>query len=489
MSEVTHVSQYERFELALPGPQDGNPFTDVEFGAIFQNQGRVIRATGFYDGNGIFKVRCMPDTPGEWRYVTYGNRPELDGHEDGFFCTEALPGAHGPVRVANQFHFAYDDGTPYIPLGTTCYAWTSQGDELERQTLQTLQQSPFNKIRMCVFPKHYRFNANEPVYSPFERSADGQWDFSRFCPDFFRHLEQRVAELGALGIEADIILFHPYDRWGYANMGREADDRYLRYISARLSAFANVWWSMANEYDIMREKNMEDWDRFFQIIQASDPYGHLRSVHNWQRMDMHDNHTFYDHQKPWVTHCSVQHSFVDQVGAWRELYGKPVVVDECCYEGNIPNGWGNITGEEMTRRFWETTIQGGYCGHGETFLDPSDVLWWSKGGVLHGESPTRIGFMRHILESLPQGGLEPVGRISDSHLGSAGRPGEYYLTYFGYRQPGQITFSLPAEGQFTAEVIDTWQMTITSVSGIFSGEFTLALPSRPYQAVLLRKIS
>lgn len=29
------------------------------------------------------------------------------------------------------------------------------------------------------------------------------------------------------------------------------------------------------------------------------------------------------------------------------------MVDECAYEGNINYGWGNITGEEMTRRFWE----------------------------------------------------------------------------------------------------------------------------------------
>ena len=37
-------------------------------------------------------------------------------------------------------------------------------------------------------------------------------------------------------IEADLILFHPYDRWGYATMPAEADDRYLRYVIARLCA-------------------------------------------------------------------------------------------------------------------------------------------------------------------------------------------------------------------------------------------------------------
>jgi hypothetical protein len=49
---------------------------------------------------------------------------------------------------------------------------------------------------------------------------------------FFSHLEHRIADLRALGIEADLILFHPYDRWGYATMPAEADDRYLRSTSA-----------------------------------------------------------------------------------------------------------------------------------------------------------------------------------------------------------------------------------------------------------------
>jgi hypothetical protein len=38
-----------------------------------------------------------------------------------------------------------------------------------------------------------------------------------------------------LGIEADIIIFHPYDRWGYASMDAEDDYRYVRYLISRLA--------------------------------------------------------------------------------------------------------------------------------------------------------------------------------------------------------------------------------------------------------------
>ena len=107
-------------------------------------------------------------------------------------------------------------------------------------------------------------------------------------------------------------------------------------------------------------------------IQERDPYQHPCSIHNLA--------VFYDHAKPWVTHLSVQRSDLAQTRTWREQYRKPAVVDECGYEGNIPPSWGNISAEEMVHRFWEGTVNGGYVGHGETFLHPEDILWWAKGG-------------------------------------------------------------------------------------------------------------
>ena len=59
------------------------------------------------------------------------------------------------------------------------------------------------------------------------------------------------------------------------------DDHYLHYLVARLAAYRNVWWSLANEYDFLLDvKPMERWDHYFQVIQELDPHQHLRSVHN-----------------------------------------------------------------------------------------------------------------------------------------------------------------------------------------------------------------
>ena len=466
------IEQWDIFELSLDGPADGNPFLDVTVSAEFQHGHRTVEVDGFYDGDGVYRIRFMPDVTGDWHYRTLSSVPQMDGVEGEFECTVPATDSHGPVHVRDTYHFAYADGTPYNQIGTTCYVWNHQSEALEEQTLRTLAVAPFNKMRMCVFPKDYLFNQNEPPYYPFEGTPLTDWDFTRFNPQHFRHLEQRVGDLRDLGIEADIILFHPYDRWGFCTMDAETDDRYLRYVVARLAAYRNVWWSMANEFDLMEAKDMADWDRFFRIVQGSDPYQRLRSVHNCRG--------FYDHGKPWVTHCSVQHSDLERVREWRETYRKPVVVDECRYEGNIERQWGNISAREMVHRFWLGTVGGGYAGHGETYLHPDDILWWSKGGELHGDSPARIAFLRQVLDDSPPAGLEPIGRFG------ASKGTGYYLYYFGVGQPAILTLDLPEDREYTAEVIDSWEMKITPLPGTYSGNAAVELPGRPYLALQVR---
>src|SRR6185369_15613917 len=156
-------------------------------------------------------------------------------------------------------------------------------------------------------------------------------------------------------------------------------------------------------------------------------------------------------------------------------YRKPVVYDECQYEGNIPKRWGNISAQELVRRFWVGTVSGAYVGHGETYLDPAAILWWSKGGVLHGESPKRIAFLRRIVE---QGPAEGLNNLSTYYLG-AGQPGKYYLFYLDVNQPAEYEFDLAPGTQYRAELIDPWEMTITPVAGTFTGKFTMKLPPKP----------
>jgi hypothetical protein len=462
------IERWGIFELVLNDPEGGNPFIDVKLSAEFRQRGRTFEPEGFYDGNGTYRIRFMPDSPGNWTYVTKSNRRELNGKKGRFSCIKPSPGNHGPVGVYKTWHFSYADGTPYFQIGTTCYAWAHQGSAMEEQTLATLKEAPFNKMRMCIFPKSYSYNKNEPEFYPFEGTPLKDWDYSRFNPEFFRHFEKRVGGLRDLGIEADLILFHPYDRWGFEDMDSETDDRYLRYIVARLAAYRNVWWSFANEYDLMKSKKMADWDRFFQIVQKYDPYQHLRGIHNCRG--------FYDHNKPWVTHASIQSSALARGIEWRNTYKKPIVFDECKYEGNIPQGWGKITAQELTHRFWLGTIGGCYVGHGETYKHPKDLLWWSKGGVLRGQSPARIAFLKKIMEPTPFAEMEPRELSNGNYILS--KTGELYFIYFS--NPTAITLELPGSRMYKVDGIDTWNMTVTALSNARSGRFSFTPPKAKY---------
>src|SRR5690606_20559099 len=104
---------------------------------------------------------------GEWSFTTISNMPELNGLTGTFHCIAPSEHNHGPVKVEQVYHFAYADGKAFAPVGTTCYAWIHQTEQLQEQTLKSLQASPFNKIRMCLFPKSYDYNTAEPSRFPF----------------------------------------------------------------------------------------------------------------------------------------------------------------------------------------------------------------------------------------------------------------------------------------------------------------------------------
>lgn len=119
---------------------------------------------------------------------------------------------------------------------------------------------------------------------------------------------------------------------------------------------------------------------------------------------------------------------------------------------------------------------------------PSDGLEHERIRRVAQSHQTRIAFLKNILEVSHRAGLEPVGQITNTHMHGAGKLGEYYLMYFGWRQPGEVTFRLPNDQRYHADVIDTWDMTITPLEGAFDHEFTIKLPTKPYMAIRLRRV-
>ncbi len=478
------VEQWNRFEIELKHAYRGNSFHDIKLTAKFTNKDTSYLVDGFFDGNGIFKIRFMPEKTGTWTYVTSSNVNALNNRKGSFECIPASGRNHGIVRVSNIYSFKYADGKQYYPVGTTAYAWNHMSQETQQFTLQSLKNSGFNKVRMCVFPKEYNLVKEEPEIYPFvstgmEKGPDGKerksWDLSTFNPEFFRVLEKQIDELNKLGIEADLILFHPYDkgRWGFDSLSMDVNFKYIKYIVARLSSFRNVWWSIANEWDLVKYKTHDDWIALSKAVAAADPYHHLASIHG-------STAKYIEYWLPCYTHASIQDEApVMNWGAaaiLRNAYQKPVIYDEVGYEGNLQSRWGRYSGEEMTYLMWMGAIGGTYVTHGEAFMfkDATDTIFWAKGGMFKGSSWKRAGFLRRIMEEAP-GPLE-MSDVSRDFKTASGGDG-HYIIYFGKEINTYWDFNLPQKNgsfsrltsgkKFKVEIIDTWNMTITSVSDVF----------------------
>jgi hypothetical protein len=186
-----------------------------------------------------------------------------------------------------------------------------------------------------------------------------------------------------------------------------------------------------------------------------------------------------------------------------------VVNDEPEYEGNITQSWGNISAQELVHRFWTTTMRGGYAGHGETYSHPQDLIWWAKGGELHGEAWKRIGFLRQVMEESVQRGFDPIdpGMRFPWNRVSGARDGETTMIYFGEHQPIIWASGLPQDDRsYEVDLIDTWNMTVAPAAIVSAPEnhptrhgthirprkpdaaFAVELPGRPYLAIRVRPV-
>ncbi|MFB7251281.1 DUF4038 domain-containing protein [Microbacterium sp. NPDC056234] len=470
MTTMSH-ELYLPVELVFEG-SEGLPVGDrPPLGVRFRQVGREdVTVPGFWDGGTTYRARFAPPAEGEWTWEVVDARTSVDVGSGSFTVTRGA--AHGPVRVAHRFHFAHADGTPFRPVGATAYNWLHQEEPLFSQTVDAIAEARFNKFRFMVFPQGGGYVEHEPTLMPFEK-AGGRWDVTRPVPEFFQRLDRAVEVLGERGIQADVLIYNAYDRghFGLDALTEEEDAVYLRYLVARLAAHPHVWWSLCNEFDQL-ERPDERWDRTGELLAEIDPYDHLRSIHNWIEL--------YDNSQPWVTHASVQNGSATtdfgRANLYRDVRGKPVVLDEIKYEGDIPERWGNLDARELVDQFWITTVAGCYASHGESFLTASGSLHMVEGGRLQGESPARLAFLRGILEEVDGPGLDPIDKWDDpAHV--AGVPRQVYVQYLGRSAPATWDFRLPigvpgerpeAGDVFEVDLIDTWNMTVTTIDRRFT---------------------
>ena len=63
-NKMKAIEKWDVFETEYNGKTEGNPFVDYEIRATFSYSDKRVEVGGFYDGDGIYKIRFMPEEAG-----------------------------------------------------------------------------------------------------------------------------------------------------------------------------------------------------------------------------------------------------------------------------------------------------------------------------------------------------------------------------------------------------------------------------------------
>ncbi|MGH3658768.1 MAG: DUF5060 domain-containing protein, partial [Micromonosporaceae bacterium] len=360
-SEVPEVECWDVLELDA-GALDGGFAEGTMPSMTFARDGRTYVAEAFEEG-GRYRVRFLPDEPGEWTYTFDGG----DGGGSGtFVCTPPSRDNHGPVRV-DGLRFSYADGTTHVPLGTTAYWWHEQDANRRKATLTALTAAGFTKVRMSVLP-----------------AGRAGWP----DPGHLAAVERGVRELRDIGVDAELVLFHAGEGSVRARGPGPGWQGFLRQAVSRLAAYRNVSWCVAANADQVVAP-AEGWDEVVRVVEEYDYGHHLLTLHGGPLLDF---------GRRALTHASVRHDQVRIVSALTDSLGKPVVVDSSGFEGDAQLREASLTAEEMVVRLWEATCRGGFASHGEWYAADDAAPWWRDGGTLAGTAAPRIAFLRTVMD-------------------------------------------------------------------------------------------
>jgi hypothetical protein len=286
------VPRWEIHEFTLKArARVANPFREAALvGEFTSPSGKTNVIDGFYDGDDTWRLRFAPDEQGEWSYLLRGEG--LEAFQRGRLrCT--APRGHGSIRIhpENPYAFAHADGTPFFPMGDTCYGLFDDSPitpELRENYLKTRRAQRFNFVRLTVGHSQPRAAA-DPAFWAWGGTSQKP-DLDRFNPAFFHRFDELVQKLRAGGMNVELILLNFY-RAPFTNTRQWTAAReqlWLRYLLARYGAFDHVFlWTIANEYETHPDGKYRldlpgdvAWVKATaRFLKANDPYRHLVTVH------------------------------------------------------------------------------------------------------------------------------------------------------------------------------------------------------------------
>jgi hypothetical protein len=350
-----------------------NPFK-VDFRAVVKGpNGRAFTALGFYDGQGVWKLRIAADTEGKWTLTTQSSEPTLNGKNASFVCVpNSNVNVHGGLRVDadSPHHFVYEDGTRYFLMGYECdWLWALDMDDEKltrvKRFLDILADHRFNHIILNAYAHDCGWRKGKTESDDFGPPARYAWegendqpDHSRFNLSYWKHYDRVIHSLYERGIVAHIMIkvYNKMVRW--PERGSADDDVFFKWMMARYGAYPNVVWDFSKEAH--NEKDLEYKLSRFRLIRDVDPYRRL--------ITNHDDNAAYDsgvYNELLSFRSDQQHSkWRETILRQRQQNSWPIVNVEFGYEWGL-GGKDDKTyrvvqsPEEVCRRAWEICMGGG----------------------------------------------------------------------------------------------------------------------------------
>jgi len=289
-----------------------DPLRDVELLLEFtNNEGKVFKHFGFYDGNQVWKIRFRPDMNGFWNYK-YRFTDQTNETIGQFRCI--LTKNPEPVSKNQYNPFWLGKGKSSKTLfrsfhvGDRFFAtnWddpTNLNDGNKRATfLDWLQQNKYNMLSIgSLFT-----NRNE-------KDRGQGWETPKLWPlnpTEFRKMENILDELQ----KRDITVF-PFAGF-FGAKGEwpteiKEQELYIKYMLARIGHYPNLILSVAGPEPFWREDvnqykgamRMNDLFRLGQTIKNLDVHNHILTVHNEKRATQYGD-PFID--EPWCDMSTLQ---------------------------------------------------------------------------------------------------------------------------------------------------------------------------------------
>ncbi len=348
-------------------PDTGTPHASLVFEGP---RGQRLRVAAFWDGGREWKVRFAAPEVGRWKYRSESADSGLAAKSGEIVCIPwsdaelaANPARRGFLRVSrNGRHFEYADGTPFLWIGDTWWAWYRKGIKLE--TFQKLADDRAAK----------GFTVGQLFFPVVNNKPD---------LDSIRNIERMIAYANSRGIT---VWIHPW--WSgkdfATRVGAENCRRWWRYVIHRLGAY-NVIWTLAGEYNMNNYGGMglPFWKDLGAMIRREDPWRRLIGAHptppqwsggaeapQWSTAEVLHNERWLDYNQSQVGHGRWCNEMIPEVvaSAYARQPAKPIVVTEPWYEFTE----GSASGEDVRFAAWSAMLNGA-AGH--TY--GGGHIWWA----------------------------------------------------------------------------------------------------------------